>query len=125
MTYQNDARQLTEYSLHLYRCAAVNTVLDDSWPDIVQELNLDESCYNSLYDWCVKEVFARILAEQDIRVIGHYRWDEALCVVETYLQPLIEFFKSTLQTKEISKWKGLEVKLMVFGSDMFIAKPLL
>lgn len=114
---------IQEYSLHIFRCASVNTVLSDCWPDIEQELNLHIKQYNELYDWCVKEIFSRILAPKRIKVIGHYRWDEGRCVVDTHMQTLVEFFNTELSSKIISKWKNMEVKMMIFGSDVMIGRP--
>lgn len=114
---------IQEYSIHLYRCACVNTVLSENWSEIENEFNLIIHSYNEMYDWCVKEIFNRILQDKSIRIIGHYRWDEGRCIVETYMQTLIEFFSDQIKYAEISRWSNMDIKMMVFGSDVFIARP--
>lgn len=81
---------------------------------LVPENDLDNAI-----DWIINQ---HLQIKFSMKVIGHYRHDVYRCIYDEYKGQIDNYFNASCNKNDLNLLKNCEVKTLVNGSDLFIAR---
>ena len=91
-----------------------------SCPVMIKKYNLNPIQYFDHYlDWVIGHI---LTTQYNMKVIGHYRHDESLCVFSESELEIIDHFRANSNVYDLGLLSGNEVKILANGTDLFIAR---
>lgn len=87
--------------------------------DLFSYYHKDESEIDYFFDWAINH---SLQEEYGLKVFGHYRNDEWLCIYTEIKINFLRYLKWSVNAKDIQTLRSCEVKTLINGKDLFIAR---
>jgi hypothetical protein len=122
---QND-KGYAEYAVIILSIAHFRIQYREQFPNLARSYHLTESHYEYMYDWIVTEAMSR--AWQYVNngsVMMHYRHDVYKAIYDLLGMQLELYLKDQLTRQSIGIARYTEIKTMVAGDTVFVARGIL
>ena len=75
--------------------------------------------FDQYLDWVIGHILS---TQYNIKVVGHFRHDESLCVFSESEFEIKDHFRASINIFDLSLLYGNQVKILVNGTDLFITR---
>lgn len=117
---QQNNRQ--SYSMCIVPLTGIRAYIATEFPAVAKQLSIPLEEFESMYDWIVTEAVNKILSLKCGRVNNHYRHDYYKCAYDTF-GPFAEYAISReIASHNLSFLNKEEVKIMVAGDSLILAR---
>ncbi len=93
------------------------------WPMIEEaseELHLSEDAKMEILDWCICEIYRQAFEHNNIRLLRHFKYDEARAVFDNLTDKLLENFTKPL-IRRYEPYRGAYAKIMISGTNALVS----
>lgn len=107
-------------AIYIHNVAGFIHVIQEAFNVVKYECHLRVEDMESIVDWVITDILQTVLAEQNTRVLGHYRNDEAKLVRDNLDPKQFDSIRLSLK-RRFRHLTNTDVKVLVSSSEMFIA----